>query len=70
MGDSIGTASALEALLARARALALSVRFVDSFYDVDEPADLTRLAEELRVTPERAPRTANWLAEWSRAAAG
>jgi uncharacterized protein len=69
-GDSIGTASALEALLARARSRALSVRFVDSFYDIDEPADLTRLAEELRVTPERAPRTANWLAEWSRRAAG
>jgi rSAM/selenodomain-associated transferase 1 len=69
-GDSIGTASALDALLARARVLELSVRFVDSFYDIDEPADLTRLAEELRVTPERAPRTAIWLAEWSRGAGG
>jgi rSAM/selenodomain-associated transferase 1 len=69
-GDSMGTASALDALLARARLLELSVRFVDPFYDIDEPADLTRLASELRVTPERAPRTANWLAEWSRGAAG
>jgi rSAM/selenodomain-associated transferase 1 len=69
-GDSIGTGSALEALLARAHSLALSVRFVDPFYDIDEPADLTRLAEELRATPERAPRTATWLAEWSRGAAG
>jgi rSAM/selenodomain-associated transferase 1 len=65
-GDSMGTASALEALLARARLLELSVCFVDPFYDIDEPADLTRLAEELRGAPERAPRTANWLAEWSR----
>lgn len=68
-GDSIGTSSALEALLARARSLSLSVRFIDSFYDIDEPADLNRLAEELRLAPERAPRTANWLSEWSRAAA-
>jgi rSAM/selenodomain-associated transferase 1 len=69
-GDSIGTGGALEALLARARLLELSVRFVDSFYDIDEPADLTRLAEELRLTPQRAPCTANWLAEWSRRSAG
>jgi rSAM/selenodomain-associated transferase 1 len=68
-GDSIGTATALDALLARARSLALSVRFIDSFYDVDEPADLSRLAEELRLTPGRAPRTAIWLSEWSRGTA-
>jgi rSAM/selenodomain-associated transferase 1 len=67
-GDSIGTAGALEALLARARSLALSIRFIDSFYDIDEPADLSRLAEELRLAPERAPRTARWLAEWSQGA--
>lgn len=68
-GGSMGTASALEALLARARSLALSVRFTDPFYDIDVPADLSRLAEELRLAPERAPRTAIWLTEWARAAA-
>jgi rSAM/selenodomain-associated transferase 1 len=68
-GNSMGTAGALEALLARARSLALSVRFTDPFYDVDEPADLSRLAQDLRLAPERAPRTANWLAEWARASA-
>jgi rSAM/selenodomain-associated transferase 1 len=68
VGNSMGTESALDALLARARSLALSVRFTDPFYDIDVPADLSRLAEELRLAPHRAPRTANWLIEWSRAA--
>lgn len=64
-GSSMGTKSALAALLARARSLALSVRFTDPFYDIDVPADLSRLAEELRLAPERAPRTASWLTEWT-----
>jgi uncharacterized protein len=68
-GSSMGTASALEALLARARSLGLSVRFTVPFYDIDVPADLNRLAEELRIAPERAPRTASWLKEWGRPAA-
>lgn len=68
-GSSMGTANALGALLARARSMSLSVRLTDPFYDIDEPADLSRLAEELRLAPERAPRTANWLKEQARAAA-
>ncbi len=68
-GNSMGTTSALEALLARAHTLALSVRFTHPFYDIDVPADLSRLAEELRCAPNRAPRTANWLTEWTRLAA-
>jgi hypothetical protein len=32
-------------------------------------SDLSRLAEELRLAPERAPRTASWLAEWAGTAA-
>jgi rSAM/selenodomain-associated transferase 1 len=68
-GDSMGTTSALDALLARARSLALSVSFTDPFWDIDVPEDLTRLADELRPAPERAPRTAGWLAAWSRTAA-
>src|ERR1700676_4126353 len=63
-GDGMGTSSALERLLSRARVLELSVGFVDSFYDIDVADDLTRLAEELRLAPTRAPRTAAWLKEW------
>ena len=66
---AMGTASALHALLERAAALGLSVRSLDPFYDVDVPADLNRLAEELRLAPERAPRTASWLVEWAGTAA-
>jgi uncharacterized protein len=63
-GDGMGTKSALDALLARARALQLSVGFTDPFYDIDVEDDLTRLAAELRLAPARAPRTAAWLKEW------
>jgi len=68
-GDGMGTTNALEALLARARALGLSVRLTDPFYDIDVAADLSRLADELLRVPARAPRTAEWLREWKRAAA-
>ncbi len=60
-GDGMGTNSALDALLARAGKLRLSVGFTDPFYDIDVEGDLTRLAEELRLAPGRAPRTAAWL---------
>src|SRR5580700_10740396 len=66
--DGMGTRSALERLLARARALELSVGLADPFYDIDLVDDLTRLAEELRLAPTRAPRTAAWLKEWEHAA--
>lgn len=65
-GDGMGTNSALERLLARAQALNLSVGFADIFYDIDVAADFRRLAEELRMAPTRAPRTAAWLKEWER----
>jgi uncharacterized protein len=65
-GDGMGTQTALEALLERARKLQLSVGFTDPFYDIDVEGDLTRLAAELRVAPNRAPRTAVWLKEWGR----
>jgi len=68
-GNAMGTTSALQALLARADVLGLLVRSIDPFYDIDVPADLSRLAEELRLTPERAPCTARWLEEWVRTAA-
>jgi hypothetical protein len=63
-GDGMGTSSALERLLSRVRALELSLGFADTFYDIDVAEDLTRLAEELRLAPARAPRTAAWLKEW------
>jgi len=65
--DGMGTKSALEALLARAHVLKLSVSFSEPFYDIDVEGDLTRLAAELRVDPTRAPRTAAWLEQWNRA---
>jgi rSAM/selenodomain-associated transferase 1 len=67
--DGMGTSSALERLLSRIRALELSVGFVDPFYDIDISDDVTRLAAELRLAPERAPRTAMWLKQWERTAA-
>ena len=63
-GDGMGTSSALERLLSRAQALELSVGFAAPFYDIDVADDLARLAEELRLAPARAPRTAAWLREW------
>ncbi len=62
--DGMGTSSALERLLSRARALELSVATVAPFYDIDVVEDLTRLAAELRLAPARAPRTAAWLKKW------
>jgi rSAM/selenodomain-associated transferase 1 len=60
----LGTGNARDALLANARAAGLSVAFTDSWYDVDVPADLRRLAAELRDQPARAPRTAALVASW------
>jgi uncharacterized protein len=60
-GDGMGTKSALDALLARTHGLQLSVGFTDPFYDIDLKEDLARLAAELQLAPERAPRTAIWL---------
>jgi len=60
----MGTNSALDTLLDRARRLQLSVGFTDPFYDIDLEDDLTRLAAELQLAPERAPRTAAWLERW------
>ena len=63
-GDGMGTRSALERLLMRARTLQLSISFTDPFYDIDVAADLARLAAELELDPHKAPRTAAWLKEW------
>jgi glycosyltransferase A (GT-A) superfamily protein (DUF2064 family) len=58
----LGTRDAREALLSNARGL--SVALTEPWYDVDVPADLVRLAAELRADPSRAPRTAALLASW------
>ena len=63
-GHGMGTDTALNGLLDRARRLQLSVGFTDPFYDIDVEDDLTRLAAELRLAPSRAPRTATWLQQW------
>lgn len=68
--DGMGTSSALERLLARARAIELSVGMAELFYDIDVEDDLARLAEELRLVPARAPRTAAWLKEWKKVCGG
>lgn len=63
-GDGMGTTTALDTLLARARAMRLSVGFTEPFYDIDVEVDLKRLAAELQIAPQRAPRTAAWLTTW------
>ena len=68
--DGMGTQSALDALLSRARALQLAVGFMDPFYDIDVESDLTRLAAELRLAPARAPRTSVWLKQWTQLRTG
>lgn len=69
LGDGMGTRSAFDRLLARTKDLGLLAGFTESFYDIDLRNDLLSLAHELRLTPERAPRTALWLGEWQEAVA-
>lgn len=63
-GDGMGTKSALDRLLTRAKALQLTTSFTDPFYDVDVIDDLILLARELQAAPEKAPKTAGWFKEW------
>jgi rSAM/selenodomain-associated transferase 1 len=67
--NGMGTTNAFETLVNRASALGLSVGFTAPFYDVDVEVDLKRLAAELQIAPQRAPRTAAWLKEWRQAPA-
>lgn len=69
-GDGMGTTSALDTLLTRANDLELSTAFTEVFYDIDVANDLLSLEGELRFTPEKAWRTANWLGQWQQAVAG
>lgn len=67
--NGMGTESALDRLLTRTKFLELSTGFTQSFYDIDVPHDLILLDRELRLAPEKAPRTARWLSEWQEAVA-
>jgi uncharacterized protein len=67
--DGMGTGSALDRLLTRAKALELSTGFTEPFYDIDVANDLILLARELRLAPAKAPRTAGWFGEWHQAVA-
>jgi rSAM/selenodomain-associated transferase 1 len=64
--DGMGTKSALERLLTRTKDLELSTGFTEPFYDIDIANDLILLAQELRIAPAKAPRTAGWFGEWQR----
>jgi rSAM/selenodomain-associated transferase 1 len=68
-GDGMGTRSALDRLLTRAGDLELSIGLTETFYDIDVAADLLQLDQELRLTPQKAPRTASWFHEWAQAVA-
>ncbi len=61
--SALGTGAARAALVDRARELKLSVGLTEPCYDVDVREDLQRLKTELCANPERAPRTAMWLAQ-------
>jgi uncharacterized protein len=67
--DRMGTRSALDILLARAKLLELSTGFTEPFYDIDVANDLILLARELQLAPAKAPRTAGWFSEWQQAVA-
>jgi rSAM/selenodomain-associated transferase 1 len=68
-GDRMGTRSALDRLLTRAKVLELSTGSTEPFYDIDVANDLILLARELRLAPRKAPRTAGWFDEWQQAVA-
>jgi len=67
--DRMGTRSALDRLLTRAKVLKLSTGFTEPFYDIDVANDLILLAQELQLAPAKAPRTAGWFGEWRQAVA-
>src|SRR6266436_5018774 len=67
--DRMGTRSELDRLLTRTKVLELSTGFTEPFYDIDVANDLILLAQELRLAPAKAPRTAGWFAGWQHAVA-
>lgn len=67
--DRMGTKTALDRLMTRAKALELTTGSTEPFYDIDVANDLILLARELRLSPAKAPRTAVWFSEWQEAIA-
>jgi len=63
-GDGMGTESAFDRLLARTKILELTTGCTEPFYDIDVAEDLIFLADELRLAPAKAPRTAAWFEQW------
>ncbi len=59
-----GTPEVLRATRARCRELSLELAELPLSYDIDKPSDVARAKSELRLYPERAPRTAAWLASY------
>jgi len=63
-GASMGTRSALDRLLTRIKVLELTAGCTEPIYDIDVANDLILLAQELRLAPAKAPRTAAWFGQW------
>jgi rSAM/selenodomain-associated transferase 1 len=63
---AMGRASACQALLEEAGRQGLRVTLTAEHYDIDLPADVIRLSQELDHDPSRAARTASLLSAWSR----
>ena len=56
------TPAVMETTRLRCKEVALPLRELPKWYDVDEPSDVMRLLDEVRKHPERAPRTAQFFA--------
>jgi rSAM/selenodomain-associated transferase 1 len=56
------TPAVMETTRRRCKELGVTLRELPKWYDVDEPSDVMRLLDEVRKHPERAPRTAQFLA--------
>ncbi len=60
-GVAMSTPTVLAETRERAAAASVRVALLDEWYDVDEPADLVRLVDELAPNDSRAPQTAGFL---------
>jgi uncharacterized protein len=58
------TAEALEKTLANVASAGLRSALMDEWYDVDQPADLRRLREDVLVDPSSAPATHAWFEKY------
>ncbi len=56
-----GTPAVMETIRVRCKEIGISLRELPAWYTVDEPSDVLRLLDELRLHPNRAPRSAQYL---------